>query len=135
MSYIANLWQRIDSRFIRFVFVGVLNTAFGYGVYCLMIWLGLSYWWATLVANVLGVLFNFKTIGVLVFENPNNRLFFRFASCYALGYGLNVGVIWLLTHNTAMNEYWSGMLATVCVALFCFFYQKLFVFNRRDNEK
>lgn len=32
MSRIANIWQRIDSRFIRFIFVGVLNTAFGYGI-------------------------------------------------------------------------------------------------------
>ena len=48
MSGIAKIWNKIDSQFIRFVFVGILNTAFGYGVYCLMLWIGLSYWWATL---------------------------------------------------------------------------------------
>jgi putative flippase GtrA len=93
------------------------------------------YWWATLISNVLGVLFNFKTIGVLVFENPNNRLFFRFVSCYILAYLLNVGIIYLLTHFAGQNDYWSGLIATPFVALFSFFYQKLFVFNHKKHEK
>ncbi len=130
MPRIANIWQRIDSQFIRFIFVGVLNTAFGYGVYCLGIWIGLSYWWATLVANVLGVLFNFKTIGVLVFENPNNRLFFRFVLCYVLAYFINVGIIKLFTQFTSLNQYISGFIAIVITALFSFFFQKLIVFRK-----
>ena len=69
MSKIKDIWQKVDNQFVRFVLVGILNTAFGYGVYCLMLWIGLSYWWATLIANVLGVLFNFKTTGVLVFKS------------------------------------------------------------------
>ena len=132
---IKELWGKIDSRFIRFVFVGVLNTAFGFGVYCLMIWIGVPYWWSTLISNVLGVLFNFKTIGILVFENSSNRLFFRFVSCYVLAYGLNVGIIYLLTHSAGLNDYWSGLIATPFVALFSFFYQKLFVFNHKKHEK
>lgn len=121
-------------QFIRFVLVGGLNTMFGYGIYCLMIWLGLSYWWATLVANVLGVLFNFKTIGILVFRNPDNRLFWRFISCYIFAYGLNVGIIWLLTRISDLNNYWSGMIAIVFVALFSFCYQKLFIFRKAKVE-
>ena len=132
---IKELWGKIDSQFIRFVFVGALNTAFGFGVYCLMIWIGVPYWGATLISNVLGVLFNFKTIGILVFENSSNRLFFRFVSCYVLAYGLNVGIIYLLTHFAGLNDYWSGLIATPFVALFSFFYQKLFVFNQKKHEK
>ena len=132
---VKELWHKVDSQFIRFVLVGILNTAFGYGVYCLMIWIGVPYWWATLISNVLGVLFNFKTIGILVFENSNNRLFFRFVSCYLLAYGLNVGIIYLLTHFAGLNDYWSGLIATPFVALFSFFYQKLFVFNHKKHEE
>lgn len=133
MKKISDIWHKVDSQFIRFVLVGILNTAFGYGVYCLMIWIGVPYWWATLISNVLGVLFNFKTIGILVFENSNNRLFCRFVSCYVLAYGLNVGIIYLLTHYTGLNDYWSGLIATPFVALFSFFYQKLIVFKKTDN--
>lgn len=121
--------QFLDSQFIRFVIVGILNTIFGYSVYCMMLWIGMSYWWATLIANVLGVMFNFKTTGVLVFKNHNNRLFFRFALCYVLAYFLNVGIIALFTHFTTINQYISGFIATIITALFSFCFQKWVVFR------
>lgn len=82
------------------------------------------------MSNVLGVLFNFKTIGVLVFENPNNRLFFRFVLCYVLAYFINVGIIKLFTQFTSVNQYISGFIAIVVTALFSFFFQKLIVFRK-----
>ena len=126
-----NIKQFLDSQFIRFVLVGILNTIFGYSVYCLMIWIGLSYWWATLIANVLGVMFNFKTTGVLVFKNHNNWLFFRFALCYVLAYFLNVGIIALFSHYTSINQYISGFIATLITALFSFCFQKWVVFRNK----
>lgn len=124
----------LNMEFIRFVLVGCLNTAFGVGVYCLMIWIGVPYWWATLAAHMLGVLFNFKTIGILVFRNSSNRLFLRFVSCYVLAYGLNVGIIWVLLHTTGLNDYWSGIVATPFVAVFSYFYQKMFVYKRKYEK-
>ena len=127
---VKELWSKIDSQFIRFVFVGVLNTAFGFGVYCLMLFIGVPYWWATLISQILGVMFNFKTTGVLVFKNHNNRLFFRFAICYVLAYFLNVGIIALFTHYSTINQYISGFIATLFVALFSFIFQKFIVFRK-----
>lgn len=127
---VKGLWSKIDSQFIRFVFVGVLNTAFGFGVYCLMLFIGVPYWWATLISQILGVMFNFKTTGVLVFKNHNNRLFFRFAICYVLAYFLNVGIIALFTHYSTINQYISGFIATLFVALFSFIFQKFIVFRK-----
>lgn len=127
---VKRLWSKIDSQFIRFVFVGVLNTAFGFGVYCLMLFIGVPYWWATLISQILGVMFNFKTTGVLVFKNHNNRLFFRFAICYVLAYFLNVGIIALFTHYSTINQYISGFIATLFVALFSFIFQKFIVFRK-----
>lgn len=127
--------RALSFEFIRFVLVGGINTAFGFGVYCLMILLGMSYWWATLVSQVLGVLFNFKTIGILVFRNSSNRLFLRFISCYVIAYGVNVGIIYLLKQFAGLNDYWSGLIATVFVALFSFCYQKVVVFRKAKDER
>lgn len=66
--------HHIKNKFVRFVFVGGLNTAFGFGLYCLLIWMGLSYIWATLISHTLGVLFNFITTGRIVFDNSDNSL-------------------------------------------------------------
>ena len=64
----------LSRMFIRFLLVGALNTAFGLGLYCFFVYIGLSYKIAVLLSTVLGVLFNFKTIGSLVFKNKNNHL-------------------------------------------------------------
>ena len=118
----------IPNKFVRFLFVGGLNTAFGVGVYCLAIFLGLHYFVATLLSNVLGVLFNFITTGNIVFENGDPRLIFRFVLCYVGVYLVNTGIVKLLILS-GMNDYWAGILATVPTAVFSFFALKTFVYR------
>ena len=122
--------RHIKNQFIRFIFVGVLNTLFGYGVYCLMILIGLPYTWATLVSQVLGVLFNFISTGNLVFENNDKRLIFKFVLSYVITYFINIGVnkglqVWL-----DCNQYISGFGAILVSALSSFFILKLFVYRK-----
>ena len=133
MNKLLDTFYKIDSKFIRFIFVGILNTCFGVGVYCLLVWLGIPYWWATLISTILGVLFNFKTIGILVFENRDNRLIFRFVLCYVLAYFLNIGVLYCFIHYVGLNDYWSGILATPFVAIFSFLFQKTFVYRKQKS--
>ncbi len=129
--------QYIHNKFIRFVFVGGLNTVFGLCIYCLMICLGLSYIMATLISQVLGVLFNFMTTGTLVFENSDKKLIFRFLLCYVLTYFINVGINNALQAFLGVNEYISGIGAIIISALISFFILKLFVYNSKSyhNEK
>ena len=127
----------IKNKFIRFVFVGGLNTAFGLGVYCLLIWIGLSYIWATLISQILGVLFNFITTGTLVFENSDKRLIFKFILNYVATYFINIGINKTLQTALNCNEYISGIGATLVTALVSFFLLKYFVYNDKSkgNEK
>lgn len=118
---------------IRFALVGVLNTGFGYGIYCLALLAGAPYWLATLVANVLGVMFNFKTTGVLVFKNHDNGLFFRFVSCYVIAYFINVGLIALLKWATNYGEYVCGFVAMMFTAMFSFLFLRYFVFYKKSS--
>jgi putative flippase GtrA len=76
-------------RIIRFGVVGLLNTAFGYGLYVLLVYLGTLPELALLGATIIGVIFNFFTTGRLVFRNSDNGLFARFAAAYASIYVLN----------------------------------------------
>lgn len=130
MKSLLQSFYKIDSKFVRFIFVGILNTGFGCGVYCLLIFLGLSYWWAALLSQIIGVIFNFKTIGVLVFENGDNSLFLKFIACYVLGYFINITLIHLFVDYTPLNEYWSGICATPFVAVFSFIFQKTIVYKK-----
>lgn len=129
---IESFQSHIRSKFIRFIFVGVLNSGFGYGIYCLLILLGLSYIWATLISHILGVLFNFVTTGTIVFNNTDRKLIVRFVLNYVLVYFINIGInkcTQLLFHS---NEYVSGFVALVVTSLISFFVLKRFVFNKKD---
>lgn len=80
----------LDLRFLRFLLVGGLNTAFGYGIFALFILLGIHYAIAAFLSTVCGVLFNFKTIGHLVFDSRDNSLLARFFGVYGVTYVLGV---------------------------------------------
>jgi putative flippase GtrA len=83
-------------RFARFAIVGILNTAFGLGVYALLIRLGLPVWIALIAANVAGVSFNYVTTGKLAFSHRGANRFPRFVSIYLLCYLLNYLAITVL---------------------------------------
>lgn len=70
--------------FPRFLVVGLLNTLFGYGVFCLALAASNQAVFAAAVSTVLGVLFNFRTIGGLVFGSSDLRLIERFTGVYVL---------------------------------------------------
>jgi putative flippase GtrA len=93
LDLVAALWRR---RFLRFLAVGALNTAFGYGVFALCVLAGLHYTVAALVANVLGILFNFRTYGALVFASHDRSLLARFFGAYAVNYVAGIAAIALL---------------------------------------
>ncbi|MCI6901194.1 MAG: GtrA family protein [Bacteroidales bacterium] len=92
----VRLLQRIENKFVRFLFVGVINTMFGYGMFVLFIWFGMHYSVALLCANFLGILFNYKTTGYIVFETKSNRLLLHFFLVYGIVYLFNLGELWLL---------------------------------------
>jgi len=76
-------------RFVRFLAVGALNTAWGYMIFAGAIWLGLSAELALLVATIVGVAFNFLTTGRIVFASRDGRRLPRFLLVYVAGFGLN----------------------------------------------
>ncbi|MGB2578768.1 putative flippase GtrA [Elusimicrobium simillimum] len=121
-------------KFFRFMCVGVLNTMFGYGMYALFIFLGMHYTLAVLCSTFLGILFNFKTIGVLVFKNGDNRLIFRFFAVYGLIYAINVFCLKLLKLQGFQNMYINGLVLVIPLALLSFTLNKFFVFERGKNE-
>src|SRR4051794_16854283 len=55
------------SQFLTFLAVGILNTAFGYGVFAGLYLLGGSHRVSIVIATGFGVVFNYFTMGRLVF--------------------------------------------------------------------
>lgn len=125
----------LDKQFQRFIAVGILNTFFGYGMFALFIYLQLHYSVASFLATVLGVLFNFKTTGKIVFESHDNGLIFRFFGVYGITYIVSVFFLYIF-EQFAINMYLAGALLLLPMAVFSFLMNRHFVFqNRRNNEK
>lgn len=115
------------NKLIRFFLVSGINTAFGYGLFAILISVGITYQVALLVSTIAGILFNFKTIGGLVFKNHNNILIFKFFTVYCITYLCNLGGL-ALFNSFEINIYLGAALLLIPIGLLTFMLNKLFVF-------
>ena len=120
----------IKRQAVKFLLVGIMNTAFGYGLFSLFIYVGLHYSLAVLLSTIFGVLFNFKTIGKLVFGSSDNGLIFRFILVYIITYLLNIYFLWLFKKFGFENMYINGFVLLIPLAAVSFLLNKFFVFRR-----
>lgn len=113
---------------MKFLAVGFLNTLFGYSVFSLLIYLELHYGVASLLSTIVGVLFNFKTTGKIVFNNSNNNLLYRFIGVYTLIYFVNIGLLRIFDIlNVGMYE--AGAILILPIACLSFYLNKTLVFR------
>lgn len=143
----------IDKKFIKFLFVGCLNTLFGYLMYVIFISTPLKREYALLLAYMVGVLWNFKTTGVLVFKNNNNKLIFKFISAYVITYFINLlglnfvnSAGWgkalanwtfnFLNIETSLNltKYFDQIILVLPIAIISFVLFKTFVFKESEEK-
>lgn len=123
-----------NSKLIKFIFVGILNTVFGYSIFAFFIFCNLHYTIASLLSTVIGVLFNFKTTGNLVFKNKDNTLLGKFILVYMLIYLLNIISLKLL-ENFYVDIYISGAILMFPLALLSFLLNNRFVFQIKTTKK
>jgi putative flippase GtrA len=128
----STILQMKTSTFIKFLFVGGINTLFGYSIFALLVSLRLEYRTALLIATVCGVLFNFKTTGTLVFKTKSNRLIIRFIIVYLFIYLFNV-VALQITNFLGVNLFLSQALLVLPLACLSYILNRQFVFNNRDK--
>lgn len=131
-SYRKKIKQFLSERFILFLIVGLVNTGFGYGIFALLIFLNVHYALASLLSTFLGILFNFKTTGVIVFKNSNNMLIFRFFLAYGITYLF--GLLFLfITNSFAISNYIAGAAWVLPGAIISYFLQKSIVFRVKES--
>jgi len=119
-------------KLVRFFIVSGINTIFGYGLFALLIYMGLNYILASLFATLIGILFNFKTIGMIVFRTHNNALIFRFFGVYGVTYLLNIAGLTLLKW-AGLGSYAGGAVLVVPIGFVGFLLNKTFVFKVKEN--
>jgi putative flippase GtrA len=89
----------LKNRIVRFFLVSGLNTAFGYGLFAFLIFIGLHYTVAGLVGTIIAILFNFKSTGLLVFGTNRNGIIFKFFGVYGINYLLSIALLTVLERS------------------------------------
>jgi putative flippase GtrA len=120
-------WKTLPP-FLRFVVVGMLNTAFGYSVFVAAVLLGLPVPAALAAAYVLGVLFNFLSTGKLVFDRLYAQALPRFIGAYMLLYAVNLGALALLS-RAGLHEFIAQAITLPFMAALSFVIFRSFVFR------
>lgn len=114
-------------QLFKFLIIGGLNTMFGYSVFAIFLYLNFHYTVAVLIATILGIVFNFFTIGRLVFANNKTHLIFRFISVYIVIYLLNILGLWIF-ERYKFDLYTGGALLILPLAFISFLLNKYLVF-------
>ncbi|MCM1531230.1 MAG: GtrA family protein [Bacteroides sp.] len=132
--------RMLDKKLIRFFLVAGLNTLFGWCVFSLLRLLVTDNRnIAALIGQIIGILFNFKTYGSIVFKNGKYYLLPRFIAVYVIMYFANIGGMAVLDHFLEISDYVNAAVMSIPVGFLGFVLNKLFVFERsqekQDNAK
>jgi putative flippase GtrA len=123
-TLVTKFW---NNQLFRFLVVGGINTVFGYCMYALFIFIGLHFAIAVLLAQISGIIFNFNTTGIFVFNNTQPALIFRFTGVYTITYLVNVLFLKIFAQIN-YNMYLAGAILVLPIAFLSFFLNKTFVF-------
>lgn len=114
-------------RLIRYYSAGIVNTAFGFGLYSLLVFLGLNLFAAQIVAYVCGTAFNYFTYSRYVFTG-DRRSPKAFAAAYIFNYLMVLGLLALI-HLVVKNPYAAGFLGLLIGTAINYFVLRRFVFR------
>ncbi len=121
-------------QFARFLGVGVINTAFGYGVFYAVFAITHSTVIAPLVATLAGIVFNFFSTGTFVFQDRRPQLIWRFLLVYAVQVGANIALLNLLSH-WRVDPVIGQLVLLPLLAVGSFWGLRQFVFKARIEDQ
>lgn len=119
-------------RLWRYYQAGIINTAFGYGLYALFVALGLNMYLAQIIAHLMGMTFNFFTYSRHAFHDSDVSKG-RFILSYAVNYLLGLAALWAASQLIA-SPYLAGFVAVVVVSLINYLILKNWVFTARGED-
>lgn len=94
------------TRLIRFFGVGLINTVVGYLIYAILVLAHVPYLVALLLSTVAGVIFNYFSIGRLVFRAKGGWVIFcRFVGAYGIVYLINAVLLNLALRHFALGPF------------------------------
>jgi len=127
---LAQAWIKLEVV-VRYGAVGLINTAFGYGLYAGLVFIGLNLFVAQILSHCTGAVFNYFMFKRHVFTRANHAVL-RYVGAYGLNYILGLTSL-ALVHHVIASPYLAGFLALLAVAFINFFVLRFLVFRDRSQ--
>ena len=119
------------TRVWRYYKVGVVNTLFGYGIYALLLLMGLNMYAAQITGHITGIFFNYFTYRRHVFHDLAASKF-RFVLSYTLNYA--IGLVFLaLSAIILSSPYLAGLSTMVLTSIINFMVLRRYVFTSNPH--
>lgn len=128
-------------QFLRYVFVGGLNTVVGYSIYWILLQLGLNYILATAISTVLGTIHSYIWNKKFAFKSNTEgkkKTFaelLRFCSVYAVQYLLNIGLITLFIQYFGLSAEIGGLISLLFCTVISYLGHKFWSFKNIKKDK
>jgi len=135
---IKNLIKKIFSyQPIRFLFVGGLNTLVGYGIYALLIYIGVNYLVANTISTIIGIAHSYLWNRFFTFKSKNKALkeITKFISVYAVSYLIGMCTLFIFKDKLNISAYIAGLINLVITTLISYFGHKYISFRDGGNMK
>ncbi len=130
---LAAIAALFEFRFLRFLLAGGVNTAFGYCVFYVLLRLTGIPILALALGTILGVLFNFMTMGSFVFKRMERRRLRRFIAVYCIVFVYSALALKLLA-SIGIDAAIGGLVQLPGVIAIAFVLNRAFVFSVAEQE-
>lgn len=123
-------------RFLRYAFVGGLNTIVGYGTYWILLQLGVHYILATAISSVIGTANSYIWNKKFAFRSKvkgAKKTFaeiLRFCSVYAVQYLANIGLTTLFIQVFGMSAEIGGLISLLICTVISYIGHKYWSFGK-----
>ncbi len=137
MNLEAKIIGLVQSQFLRYLAVGVWNTAFGIGLYWLVYRLfghSVHYLILAVPVNILAITNAFLCYKLLVFRTRGNWFgeYFKCFLVYGGGALASMALLWLFVDCFHLNPVVANVAGTALVVVGSYFGHKYFSFRRRE---
>jgi len=110
----------------------VINTAFGFGLYSALVWIGVNLFVAQILSHCTGVAFNYFMFRRHVFTSHDASIK-HYIGAYILNYLMGLCALFVI-HQFIPSPFIAGFLALLLVSVINFFILKHLVFTPRDEK-
>lgn len=121
----------INDQRVRFLIVGAINTAVGYGSFALFIFIGGHYLVANVIATVIGVTVSYFLNKYFTFKQYRKSYaeIIRFVSVYFFSFMLGNLLLYIMVDIISISPYLAGAINLISSTLISWFGHKHFSFN------